>query len=340
MWRSIFLALMLCCLGAPAASAQQSSDADLRRAFARPDAVPFPAANAYTAERELLGRTLFFDPRLSSSDQVSCASCHNPSFGWSDGQAVGHGRTAALLRRSPTILNAAWGESFFWDGRAASLEAQALVPIADKDEMAMPLASLPAKLAAIPGYRPLFQAAYPGTGGTGGGDITLDSTLRALATFERSIVSRRSAFDRWVEGDDAALSRAQRRGLDVFAGPARCNLCHTGWNLTDGKFHDIGLPSGDIGRAAVEPRNLLARYAFKTPALSDTARRAPYMHDGSLPTLDAVVRFYENGSQLRPSLSPLMRPLHLSDQQRADLVAFLEALTAPPQEFPAPALPR
>jgi cytochrome c peroxidase len=297
--------------------------------------IHIPLANAFTAERELLGRTLFFDPRISASNLLSCASCHNPSFGWTDGQALGHGNAMVqLARRSPTILNVAWGTSYFWDGRVATLETQASGPISAADEMNMPLPLLPGKIAAIPGYRQLFEAAYPAE------PISLDVIARAIATFERGIVSSRSAFDRWVEGDDNALDPAERRGLDLFVGSARCAGCHTGWNLTDDKFHDTGLKSADIGRAAVEPGNPFAPFAFKTPGLADTVRRAPYMHDGSLPDLDAVVRFYETGGEHRPSLSPLIQPLSLNDTQRADLVAFLHTLTAPPQEFVAPALPR
>lgn len=317
------------------AAAQQPDDAALRRQFARPAAVPFPIDNGYTPERAMLGRTLFFDPRLSGSNLLSCASCHSPSFGWGDGQALGRGHAMVqLARRSPTVLNAAWGRSFFWDGRAATLEAQASGPMAAPEEMNMTLEELPAKVAAIAGYHPLFAAAYPGE------PISLATMTRAIATFERTVVSSRSAFDRWVEGDAAALTAAERRGLDLFVGPARCASCHSGWNLSDERYHDIGLPTEDVGRAKHEPGNPQARHAFKTPGLRDTVRRAPYMHNGSLATLDIVVRFYESGGAQRPSLSPLMQPFTLSDGQRADLLAFLQTLTAPPQEFAAPMLPR
>jgi cytochrome c peroxidase len=239
-----------------------------------------------------------------------------------------------LTRRSPTILNLAWAEALFWDGRAATLEQQARGPISSPNEMNMPLAALGAKIAAIPGYRPLFERAYPDEG------ITVQSITRAIATFERSVVSHRSPFDRWVEGDDQALSAAERRGLDVFVGPGRCVFCHTGWNMTDNQFHDTGLTTTDLGRGAVEPERLQAQHAFKTPSLRDTERRAPYMHDGSLPTLDAVVRFYEVGGMIRPSRSAQIQPLALSNAQRNDLLAFLRTLTAPPQEFASPSLPR
>lgn len=318
------------------AAAEPLGTDQLRATYRRPDTVPFPAENAHTPERALLGRTLFFDPRLSASNLLSCASCHNPSFGWGDGQALGRGHGMQQLgRRSPTVLNAAWGGPFMWDGRAPTLEAQASGPIAAAVEMNMPLDQLPGKLAAIAGYRPLFEAAYPGQG------ITMETITRAIATFQRTIVAGRSPFDRWVDGEDGAISAAARRGLDVFQNEGRCANCHSGWTFTDNRFHDIGLPTDDIGRAEFDPANPLARHAFKTPGLRDTVRRAPYMHNGSLADLTAVVRFYETGgAQRRESLSPLMQPLTLTDRQRDDLLAFLETLTAPMQEFRAPTLPR
>ena len=334
MFRAAILAAAVWCSMAPIASAQPASSEDLRREFARPAFVPFPVDNLYTAERDILGRTLFFDPRLSGSNLLSCASCHNPSFGWGDGQALGRGHAMVQLqRRSPTLLNVGWGRSFFWDGRAPALETQALGPISGQAEMNMPLKDLPGKIASIPGYRPLFQAAYPLE------PISIDTITRAIATFERGLVSSRSAFDRWVEGDDVALTQAERRGLDVFVGPARCASCHSGWALTDGLFHDTGLVSSDVGRGAQEPDNPLAQFAFKTPGLRDTVRRAPYMHDGSLPTLDSVIRFYEGAGKQRSSRSPLIQPLTITAEQRTDLLAFLQTLTGPPEEFAAPALP-
>jgi cytochrome c peroxidase len=332
----LFCLLLLGALApAGAAAPAEPTLAELRQLYRRPEMVPFPADNAFTPERALLGRTLFFDPRLSQSNLLSCASCHNPSFGWGDGQALGRGHGMVLLgRRSPTVLNSAWGRSFFWDGRAATLEAQASGPIAADVEMNMPLAELEVKLRGIPGYRPLFEAAYPGEG------ITVQAVTRALATFQRTIVSARAPFDRWVDGREDAISPAALRGLRLFQGAARCADCHSGWNFTDELFHDIGLPTDDPGRKAVEPDNPLARHAFKTPGLRDTMRRAPYMHNGALATMEEVIRHYETGGLRRPSLSPLMRPLTLSAADRADLVAFLETLTAPAQDFAAPLLPR
>ncbi|MDO9710884.1 cytochrome-c peroxidase [Paracraurococcus lichenis] len=319
--------------GGPAAPASRIEE--LRQSYRRPAEIPYPAANPFTPEKALLGRILFFDPRLSGSNLLSCASCHNPSFGWGDGQALAHGHGMLQLgRRTPSVLNAAWGASFFWDGRADTLEQQALGPIAAAGEMNQPLDRLPAKLAAIPGYRPLFEAAFPGRG------IALDGIAAAIATFERAVVSGRSPFDRWVEGDDAAIPDAAKRGLMVFNDRAHCARCHKGWNFTDDSFHDIGLPGEDRGREGFLEGFEALRHAFKTPGLRDIARRAPYMHDGSLPTLEAVTEHYEHRRLQRPSLSNEMKPFSLTADERADLVAFLQTLTSPPQDFAAPALPR
>lgn len=307
----------------------------LRRTYQVPPEIPYPATNPFTPEKALLGRILFFDPRLSGSNLLSCASCHNPSFGWGDGQPRAHGHGMVELdRRTPSILNSAWGAAFFWDGRADTLEQQALGPIAAPGEMNQPLDQLAGKLQAITGYRSLFEAAFPGRG------ITLDTIAEALATFERGVISGRSPFDRWVEGDDHAISDAAKRGLVVFHDRANCAACHGGWNFTDDSFHDIGIATNDRGREGFLEGFEALRHAFKTPSLRDIARRAPYMHNGSLPTLDAVVRHYDSGFARRPSLSNEIRPLSLTDRERADLVAFLETLTSPPQDFAAPALPR
>lgn len=331
--------LLLPVAGAITAAAQPAPEAarleSLRSRYRRPAEVPFPAANPFTPEKALLGRILFFDPRLSGSNLLSCASCHNPSFGWGDSKPLAHGHAMVQLgRRTPSILNGAWGASFFWDGRAETLEQQALDPIASPHEMNQPLDQLAPKLAGIPGYLPLFEAAFPGQG------VTLEGIAQAIATFERNVVSGRSSFDRWVDGDDGAIPEGARRGLLLFHERASCDACHSGWNFTDDSFHDIGLTTQDPGRGGVLRGFGAMQHAFKTPGLRDIARRAPFMHNGSLPTLDAVVRHYETGGQRRPSLSHAMRPFQLTDAERADLVAFLETLTAPPQDFAAPALPR
>src|SRR5262249_39926382 len=269
-----------------------------------------------TIEKVGLGKRLFFDTRLSAANLLSCASCHSPAYGWGDGQAKGVGHNMKPLgRRSPTIVNAAFGEIFMWDGRAASLEDQALGPIRADVEMKLPVDQLMAKLKAIPEYGPLFQAAFPKEG------LTPDSIAKAIATYERTVVSGRAPFDAWIEGDTKAISEEAKRGFVLFNSKGACVNCHSGWNFTDDSFHDIGLPSADIGRAKILPSIPKMQYAFKTPGLREITRRGPYMHDGSVATLEAVMDHYDEGGINRPSRSELMKPLGLTKQEKADLVA-------------------
>lgn len=295
-----------------------------RQAFRRPAETPFPADNALTADRVRLGQMLFFDPRLSGSGLISCASCHNPAFSWGDGlpRAVGHG-SVVLGRRTPTVLNLAWGEAFFWDGRAGTLEEQALGPIAAAGEMNLPLDRMEEKLRAVPGYRPWFLRAYPGEG------ITRETVGRAIATYERTLVSGRSPFDRWVEGDEDAVSEDAKRGFALFVGKANCAKCHSGWRFTDDSFHDVGLPGEDRGRGVHLPEIEVSQFAFKTPTLRNVDRRAPYMHDGSVPTLEAAIDLYDRGGSVkRPGLSREIKPLELSAEEKRQLLAFLKQLTS------------
>ncbi len=307
----------------------------LKQAYRRPTSVPFPADNAWTRDREALGRTLFFDPRLSGSGVISCASCHNPSFSWGDGlpKGIGHGQKA-VGRRTPTALNLAWTERLFWDGRADSLEAQALGPIEAAGEMNMPLDELLPKLAEMPGYQRMFAMAYPGEG------ITKATLGKAIATFERTIVSGVAPFDEWIAGREDAISAGAKRGFTLFNGKARCSTCHSGWNFTDGSFHDIGLPSTDPGRGKLLPQIARMQHAFKTPTLRNADHRGPYMHDGSVATLRDVVELYDTAGVARPSRSPEIRPLRLTAAEKKDLVEFLLTLTSADPAVTLPVLPR
>lgn len=277
---------------------------------------------------------LYFDPRLSGAQNMSCASCHDPSFGWETPveRAVG-GLNVPLGRHAPTILNMAWVAPHFWDGRAASLEEQAAGPITAPAEMNAPLDEVVERLRAITDYRDGFERAFPGEG------LSEDTLLAAIATFERTVVSGWAPFDRWVEGDEAAIPEEAKRGFALFTGKAMCADCHSGWNMTDNRFHDIGLPTEDIGRAAIEPDDPLARHAFKTPGLRDITHRAPFMHTGGVRDLESVIFHYMGGGIERPSLSPLMRPFDLTDAEIADLKAFLETLTAEESAVSSPILP-
>lgn len=335
--RSIVCAGLVAIASAGSALALTSSELESWKAkFRRPASIEFPKDNPYTPSRELLGRTLFFDPRLSGSGILSCASCHNPSFGWGDSLALGVGHGMVTLdRRTPTILNVGVMPALFWDGRAPSLEAQALGPIEAPVEMNQPLGPLPAKVAAIAGYKPLFERAYPGQG------VTLDTIAKAIATFERTIVSASAPFDAWIEGDDAAMPPRAKNGFALFVGRARCADCHTGWAFSDGKFHDIGVITTDLGRAKLHPDEPNALHAFKTPGLRDIGLRAPYMHNGSVPDLRGTVKHYVAGNYVdRPSLSPRMQPIGLTEDEIDDIVAFLATLNAPQRSFPTPRLPR
>ena len=295
-----------------------------RESYRRPAAIPYPDDNPYSAEKAELGRTLFFDPILSGSRPRSCGSCHNPSLSWGDGlpRAIGEGN-AALPLRSPTLLAIAWIPRLGWDGKFRDLESVAFGPITSPTNMNLPEAALMKRLQAIPDYVSAFETAFGPDG------ITRRNVELALATFQRSIVVGQTPFDNWVEGDEQAINAAAKRGFELFNGKARCSGCHNGFAFSDGSFHDIGTATdADVGRGRLFPTSLKLRYAFKTPTLRDVARRAPYMHDGSVPTLAGVIDLYDRGGIERPSRSVLIRPLELTQAEKADLVEFLNTLTA------------
>lgn len=313
---------------APAVTDPLSPDPAL---FARPATIPFPADNPYTPAAARLGERLFHDTVLSGDGSRSCATCHIPDAGWEDGRPKGLALDGgALDRRVPTVINAAWGEHFFWDGRASTLEEQALGPVQNPREMNQTLDALVARLQQEATWRDAFATAFPATP-----QITPRTIAAALATFQRTIVSRRAPFDDWALGDPLAVSEAAKRGYDLFTGKARCLTCHSGWTFSDGGFHDIGLPDDDKGRGPVLHLEGL-NHAFKTPTLRDLTHRGPYMHDGSLETLDAVVAHYARGTVKRPTLSPDLAAIDLSAAEQADIVAFLRSLSADTPAGPPP----
>ena len=308
---------------------------NVRAEYRRPAAPPHPEDNRPSAARVALGKALFFDTRLSGSKDISCATCHRPDRAWGDGRPTAIGTGGQVLgRRTPTVLNTAWAEAFFWDGRAATLEEQALGPIQAAPEMNMGLDSLMARLRAVPGYRALFRNAY-------GGEPSPELVGKAIAAFERTIVSGTAPFDRWIAGDERAISESAKRGFAVFTGRGACAQCHSGWRLTDDSFHDIGVAGADSGRAKVLPGIAPMEFAFKTPTLRNVVERAPYMHAGTEETLEAVIELYDRGGRVkRPSLSPLITPLGLSAAEKRDLVAFLRTLSSKDPVVHPPALPR
>jgi cytochrome c peroxidase len=322
-------------VSAAASKGASASIDQLRNDYRRPATIPFPSDNPYTIAKVALGKALYFDTRLSGAQAQSCASCHNPGYGWGDGQPKGVGAGMKTLgRRSPTIINAAFGPIFMWDGRAASLEEQALGPIKTDVEMNMPLDQLMERLNGIAGYRPMFEAAFPKE------PIKPEHIAQAIATFERTVVSAQSPFDAWIDGNDKAISEDAKRGFALFNTKAACNRCHSGWNFTDGSFHDIGLASDDVGRGKFLPTIPKMQHAFKTPGLREITRRGPYMHDGSMATLEAVVDHYDKGGIDRPSRSDLIKPLGLTSQEKKDLVAFMQTLTGDVDPMTIPVLPR
>lgn len=296
--------------------------------------VPAPADNPPTAATIALGRELYYDPVLSVDNSISCASCHAPNAGFADGKPVSDGvRGQKGTRNSPTVLNTAYFNNFFWDGRAGSLEEQAAGPVQNPVEMAHSLQGVENKLMRFPGYRDAFAKAF------GPGHITFDMVAKAIASFERTLVSADSPFDRYYYGhDETALSESAKRGLVVFMSPEKgnCAACHEiGKNyalFTDNKFHNIGVgvkneQPTDLGRYLVT-KNDADRGAFRTPSLRNVAVTGPYMHDGSLKTLKEVVDFYIGGGNSNPYLDKRVKPLDfLSGQERSDLVSFLESLT-------------
>jgi cytochrome c peroxidase len=236
--------------------------------------------------------------------------------------------------RVPTLLNVAWLPRLGWDGKFRDLEQLTFGPITSAKNMNLPEHELIERLSAVPDYVRSFAAAF------GEGPITRGNVEAALATYQRLIVSASAPFDRWMLGDETAIDQSSKRGFALFTGKAHCSACHSGWAFTDGSFHDIGTAEGDdIGRGRLFPNSIKLRYAFKTPTLRDVARRGPYMHNGTLATLADVIALYDRGGIARASRSPLIGPLGLTENEKADLVAFLQTLTSAPQSAPLPVLP-
>lgn len=327
-----FLAL---CLGIVlATSVVAEVPKDTLEAYRRPLTIPFPKDAPYDPRIATLGKMLYFDPRLSGGQNLSCASCHNPSFGWEApaARAIGSSNTP-LGRHTPTVLNAAWTSPLFWDGRAATLEAQAKGPITNPAEMNATMDQVITRLGKVPQYAEAFQKLFPQDG------MSEPTILRAIATFERTVVSGWSPFDRYVDGDPNAISSEAKQGFELFIGRAGCANCHTGWNFTDNQFHDIGLPGNDPGRLAIDPSDPMNGQAFKTPGLRNISLRAPYMHDGTLRDLTAVLKHYADGVVQRPTLSPAMAQIQISDDDIKTLIAFLNTLTEETSDVSTPVLP-
>jgi len=306
-----------------------------------PATPPHPADNAPTPARVALGKKLFFDNRLSGDGNMSCASCHSPLYGWSDGLSTGKGfKSMVLDRASPTVVNTAYNSIQMWDGRKASLEDQAMGPMQASVEMNTDLDKLFKWLNGHEEYRALFAKAYPGQ------PIDAGTVSKAIASFERTVVSNDTPFDRWVAGKKTAMTPDQVKGFALFIDPdkANCAACHSGANFTDNGFHNLGLASygkdkPDLGRFAHKPVASM-KGAFKTPTVREAVHTAPYFHDGSSGTLEELVDFYATGGIEKGNVSRSMKELHLSADEKRQLVAFVRALSSPPAPFELPVLPR
>ena len=281
-----------------------------------------------------LGKMLFFDPRLSGSNWISCATCHNPALNWSDGLATALGQGMKTLRReTPSIVNSGFNQWQMWDGRFHSLEEQAAGPMLSGDEMNAKMDQTIAKLESMPDYVAAFNQAYPGE------EITKETIGKAIACFERTIVSRESPFDHWVNGNENAISASAKRGFNLFVGKADCVACHQPPNFTDDGFHNIGLKDNhDDGRYAIVPIKV-TKGGFKTPSLRNISLSTPYMHNGAYQTLEAVIDHYDRGGYDSQNLDPNIKPLHLSDREKKDLMQFLNSLTGKPVAITLPRLP-
>ena len=298
-----------------------------------------PGDNPMTKDKIELGRALFFDVRLSANDTVSCASCHEPAKAFTDNLPVFTGIDGQQgTRNSPTVINRAFTFDQFWDGRAESLEEQAKGPLISPTEMGnQSHDALIEKLEKIKGYRKWFKKVFKK-------EVNIDDLAKAIAAFERTILSGHSPLDRYNMGDDHALTESAKRGLTLFRGKARCSQCHAGSNLSDEMFHNIGVGwdgnNIDLGRYAITNVDIDAG-AFKTPILREVSKTAPYMHNGRFDTLEEVIDFYDKGGAPNPFLDSLIKVLKLKKNEKADLIAFLNSLEgkgwqhfAPPDKFP------
>jgi cytochrome c peroxidase len=328
--------------GAPAFFARLQSLAGQPADFPAPSGfppVPWPEDNLYSPARAELGKLLFFDGRLSANGMVSCAFCHEPTHAFAASVPLAKGVDGKFgVRHPPTLINRAWGKSQFWDGRAPTIEAQMLFPITNPDEMGMTTEGLVQKIRGIKGYAPLFASAFGDTA------ITYDRITKAIATFERTIVSGNSPYDRYRAGDKSALTRQQKAGLDFFNKTGECAECHSGADFTNEKYANIGVgmdrANPDLGRFDVtQKRSDMGK--FKAPTLRDLAARAPYMHDGSVKTLSEVLDIYARGGEPNPHLDTRLAPFYLDEETKRALLAFLDSLNGegwqnikPPATFP------
>ncbi|MBQ0147962.1 MAG: cytochrome-c peroxidase [Flavobacteriaceae bacterium] len=313
--------------------------------------VPFPASNPYSKEKSDLGKVLFFDPRLSKSNQISCANCHDPEQNWGDGRRIPYGEDRQLgARNSPSLMNIAYSKAMFWDGRAKDLEDQATFPIKDPKEMNFHIDFATKKIAGIKGYKELFKQAF------GDDNVTNERIVKAIATFERTILSPKTRFDKFIAGDSKQLTDQEVEGLHLFRTKARCINCHNTALFSDSKFHNIGLTyyGREYEDLGFYNTTKLAKNVgeFKTPSLREVPQNAPYMHNGLFPTIRGVLNMYNAGmfhfqpnekqknDTLFPKTSSLVKKLDLNTSEVDALEAFLNSLKQNQYKMRPPVLPK
>jgi len=325
------------------AEEQQASKEELPIPLGLPS-LKWPQDNPYSKKKAELGRILYFDKRLSADGTISCASCHSIKRAFADKKTISVGiKGRKGTRHAPTVINAAYQPFQFWDGRAKSLEDQCKGPLGNPKEMALSsdpheaLSECVERIKKIQGYGLLFKDAF------GSDEITLDKMIKSIATFERTLLSGNSPYDRYMAGDKKAMTEEQIQGLKIF-NKSMCNNCHWEPLFSDGKFHNIGVgmdhENPDLGRYDIT-KNEKDWGAFKTPTLRETSLSYPYMHDGSIKTLEEVIDYYDKGGNPNKNLHHTMKPLHLSDADKKAMLSFLKALNGegwqhfgPPEQFP------
>lgn len=315
--------------------------------------VEFPEDNAYSIDKAVLGKTLFYDPRLSASNQIACASCHDSELGWTDNRMLSFGHDRQLgTRNSMTIMNIAFAKSLFWDGRAESIEKQSHIPIEDLREMNQHIDIATGKIAKIKGYEVLFEKAF------GSKEVTKDKIGKAIATFERTLISPQSKFDQFIDGQAALFSDDEVMGLHLFRTKAQCMNCHSSGYFSNNQFENdgtslLGSKQEDLGRY------LVTKYPndagkFRVPTLREVTRTGPWMHNGSLTSLREVLTFYSKGNSestnqrstvhegitLTSQKSEMLKFLDLNDKEITQLEAFLGTLSTKTQRLTPPELPK
>jgi cytochrome c peroxidase len=355
--RTLVLSILLLGVSAPVRAGEPVPTPDqVTAAIGHPGPVPVPQDNPLSAAKVALGQKLFTDKRLSGDSSFSCQDCHMPDHGFAVPVALGPAYpTQSERRNSPALVNVAYNRPLIWDGRAPDLEKQALGPVKNILHMNNNVDLLVEQLKMEPAYRTAFAKAF------GSSAVTAERIAFALASYERTLVFDGSPLDRYMDGEREALNAAQQRGLGLFLGKAHCIQCHNGANLTDNQFYNLGVPElrvnynpeilaairfdaqrmgladwallrRDPGRELVT-KDPADRARFRTMGLRNIESSAPYMHNGALETLEAVVAFYNRGGGEDPNKSPLLKPLGLSEEEQADLVAFLHALTGVQREM-------